>query len=188
MSEDQKQKKRICPCCGMQSLSEVPQVSQDVLDQYIACIMTGEPFIKTYLAYDGKISIQVSNMTDTLSTKAMKASDYIDKASLELHVKETAKYITYRLLVIPSITVTTGTQSKRFDIQNNVSLAIQQMLSKQDINKAVQEYIQNITSASTCSGLPAKLLDKVTKHHTDLLNALVQRGFDQSFCNSIQFN
>ena len=189
MSEELKQPKRKCPCCGQMSLPEIPELSQDVLDYYIACVMTGQPFVKTYLAYDGKIAIQVSSFNDDLAAKALQAVSFIDNTKLQLQVRQTAKYITYRLLVIPSINITSKNTSKTFNVQEMILKAIDTMLScDQDCDKAAQQYIQTITSSKVCSGLPAKLLDQVTKHHTDLMNALIQRGFDQSFCKSIQFN
>lgn len=187
-SEKLDQNKRICPCCGQATLTRIPQLSQDILDYYISCIMTGQPFTRQYKAYDGKIKITVSNFTDKLSNHALKAVDYIGKSTLDVATKQTAKYITHRLLVIPSITINNKGQGRVFKVQQQVIKAIETMLQNTNYDSGVQTYIQTITSSDICTGLPAKLLDQVTKYHADLLNSLVDRGFDQSFCASIQFS
>lgn len=187
-AESKKENKLICPCCGQRTLNQSLQLSQDIMDYYISCIMTGQPFIRQYKAYEGKIRITVSNFTDKLSNHALKAADYINKAQIDIATKQTAKYITHRLLVIPSISVSNKGQGKTFKVQQQVIKAIEVMLSNQDYNSGVQAYIQAITSSDICTGLPAKLLDQVTHYHSELLNRLVQKGFDQSFCASIQFS
>lgn len=186
---EESEKKRVCPCCGAQTLSSKIQLSQDILDYYISCIMTGQPFIRQYKLYDGRVSIKVSGISDQLSTKALKVTALLNKSKLQSSMQQALSYITYRLLPIIQISIYNNGQSKVFNPQSDLLKAIDKLLAYQDdLDKQIQIYNQTVVNPNICSTLPVLVIQKIVAYHTDLLNALIQHGLDQSFCASIQLD
>lgn len=185
--EENKQQKVYCPCCGQQTLDAYTQPDQQTVDRYIACLLTGEAFSKVYSLYNGKITIQVSNLTDRLTTKAMKATAIISRSNNQEVLKQGLGYLTYRLLPIKNITVYGNNEKRIYLVQDQIIKAIDNLLNSDDnIDVAVQTYSNRVTSPQLFSNIPASILDKTVGVHSHLVNSLIKLGMNQSFYEGIQ--
>lgn len=179
--------KRICPCCGQRSLDHIPQIDSDTVDYYIACMMTGQPFTKDYKLYNGRLNIKVASISDQLITKAVQVTAVLNRSNLDQKVQQALIFITYRLIPIKQICIFSGGQKTIFTPQATVIKSIDKLLAYQDnLDDAAKVYCQQVINPKACSTVPVKILDKVVGYHTQLMQALVEHGLDQSFCDSIQ--
>lgn len=51
-----------CPCCGQQTLETPVKLSDELVDYWLAGVLSGTPFIKTYPLYGGKMHITIKKI------------------------------------------------------------------------------------------------------------------------------
>lgn len=188
-------KKRICPCCGQSTLNQITDLDQATVDSYLACLMSGTPFSRTYPLFSGRILVTISGISDTYTPKLLRVSNYLDKYLQDLSSASTYKILLYKLLAIHSVTVTMQNKGNTITVQDNIMNAIDQLLNcvspekSQSQNKqSVSKFIQTIVDPSVVSSLPAKYIDSILAAHNDILESLLKLGMDQSFSAGIRFD
>ena len=53
----------LCPCCNKRTLVRPIEAKGELLDHYMACILSGEPFWREYPVYHGNLLVTVSQLT-----------------------------------------------------------------------------------------------------------------------------
>lgn len=176
-----------CPCCGARTLQKKKDLSQDTIDYYISCILTGEPFAKEYKLYQGKVVLTVTSVIDSYLHKALEVTALLHKSNLDQSIQQALTFLTHRLLPIKQINIYNQGNKVLITPQASVLQAMDKLINyEEDLNKAVQAYSDTITNPKVCSNIPVMLIQKVVGYHIQLHNSLIQLGLDQSFCASIQ--
>lgn len=70
----------MCPCCGQNTLHKPITPKQDVVDQWLACIVTGTPFSHTYSMYKDRIKVTVTVADDKLRRTMTELRTWLTRA------------------------------------------------------------------------------------------------------------
>jgi|BioPla2DNA2_1021312.scaffolds.fasta_scaffold03064_3 hypothetical protein len=193
MTEELKMK--TCPCCGKETLVELPKPSEQLMEHYMACIVTGVPFSYEYDLYDGAISITVVNPTAeeaasmrktvprlySMNMDAGKPLDPGDMQTIENRLQ------TYSL--IQEIRIKSNNRAYRPKDEVEACLAFVNEAyeeSKEDEYKGTLETALNrLTNGTTMSGLPLQVLVGTIAAHSQVYDLLVGNGLDKNFWERI---
>lgn len=192
----------ICPCCGKATLPSPAKPNEQLMDHWLACIVTGTPFTHTYNVYDGKLAITVSQLTpdmakivnniETIINIAQKKPDANTITSELSSIISTAKTV----ITIMDIEMTTKNNHKLYhpnEVVTNVSDILTKIKYDLSINDSIEPYketllncYKTITSKDLISGVPAQIIFSVLQTHNNLSTILMDSGFDSNFWKGIE--
>ena len=190
-----------CPCCGEMTLHKPLDIKSEILDEFMACILTGTNFSHTYTLYN-KVRITVATPTKSYTSELYTALQIIDRARTLVDPDDTAVKVALGNLgktinVYGTITeINTG--SSVFHPSEVVSAILATIidLQKDLANKetdayqaAIEQLIEiqkDICSETKLSAMPEFSIQAVTRMHTDLYNILMETGFDENFWKGIE--
>ena len=196
----------LCPCCNKRTLVRPIEAKGELLDHYMACILSGEPFWREYPVYHGNLLVTVSQLTaeeqalteaglsELTSLEAM--LDAIPKSELDKlqHIKNLVKlYVS-----VPSIKVKSRDKGfVAFSPKTHVLSAcaaitgIAPKLVTDELNprtalEEVDKAHKLLTNQKMVSAVPQPLLMSVIESHNYLYNILLASGFDTNFWEGIE--
>ena len=71
----------ICPCCKKRTLPSNPEVSDELMEQYLACMLTGAPFKHVYKLFKGTTTaVLIQPSTDDF-VQIRKRTDELEKVA-----------------------------------------------------------------------------------------------------------
>lgn len=183
MSEENKDLK-ICPCCKERTL-KLPVKMKDIeLQNYIACMLTGEPFKKTYKLFNSLVQITLIDVTDAklqkmqmLSTKVKNQSND-QKRQLLSNISQ--NLITKSPLYSIKIKKQDTDINKVFDIEQVWQNAAQEALKATSVED-LKSILSTLTDTKQVSSISFLILKRVIIEHNALMNAIAQSGFDSDF-------
>lgn len=190
----------ICPCCGKRSIPKPAKINADLMDQWLACMITATPFSHEYPLYAGRIKITVSKLSLEQQDSLRMANAAIVQYAYNKQQDELAcdipdlRALLQLLSVIQSIEVTKKS-SILFRPQDIVMGACSDILAAskhsgesatETIEEALKRAYGNLTDPSKVSGIPTNTLITVAKAHADLYTILLSNGFDNSFWAGIE--
>lgn len=190
----------ICPCCGKRSIPKPAKINADLMEQWLACMVTATPFSHEYPLYGGRIKITVSKLSaeqeDSLKmANAVIAQYAYNKQQDELACNtHTLRALLQLLSVIQRVEISKGL-GVLFSPQDIAMTACSDILAAskrgdesvtETIEEALKHAYGNLTDPSKVSGIPFNTLITVAKAHTDLYTILLSNGFDRSFWAGIE--
>lgn len=189
----------ICPCCHQPTLPyPVTHIPDELADQFMACLISGTPFIHTYPLYNGKVKITVTQMTAELRTIVEQLLHAIDRLvdsgfTVEGVSFDTMKGVARSLISVQSIEISAGDMVKTFQPQAVVRRALEAFnsLAPGDIDSAqavdtVRGVFRSFTDPSEVSGVPPIQILTTIEAHARLLDVLMDSGFDANFWAGIE--
>lgn len=191
MEEEKKEQEvqmETCPCCGKPTLEpEKTYISNEVIDHYLACILTGEPFAKDYYLYNGKMKVRVTSLPDeTLDKMNLLTSKF--NFIQEEDLKDAYHLFLSRLftfLPIVSITIKTNGEEKIKDIQAVtkplLDEAVQHTRDKEWLDKAYQTLLD--PAVILC--VPKNVLNDVVVGHLKVEKLLETQSASKNFFQGI---
>lgn len=177
-----------CPCCGKLTLEPPVKIKDEELDLYTACILTGEPYKKTYSLYNGLLEITVTGLTDEIKEKMNLLTSKFTFIENE-EAKDMANLFIVRLFtLLPIVTITKKAPDREPEttvVQSNVLPILDEAFSHlQDKGWLEKHYKMLLDSAFTC-GITKTVLDKVCAQHLRTVELLQDNGFDENFFTGI---
>lgn len=196
----------LCPCCNKRTLVRPIEAKGELLDHYMACILSGEPFWREYPVYHGNLLVTVSQLTSdeqelteagiSALTALEELLDSVPKPELDKlqHIKNLIKlYVS-----VPSIKVKSSTKGVvTFSPKTHVLTACDALtgivpkfttdeLTVQTALDEVGKVHKLLTNQKLVSAVPQPLLMSVIESHNYLYNILLASGFDTNFWEGIE--
>lgn len=186
----------ICPCCGKPTLEYPIQHIPDVLlDQFMACMMSGTPFTHRYEMYDGRMAVTVSQMTEEhrlIVTEILRILDVAKDTGLEVPGVDltTLGSIARTFVHITEIDIKAGGVTKSYRPSDLVR-DIRDRLHKAEPDKtaladAIQSAHATLTSPNNMAAVPPAQILAVIETHAKVLDILMDAGFDKNFWKGIE--
>lgn len=190
-TEDTKQQKtKICPCCKQMTLQVPVQLKDIQLQNYIACMLTGEPFKKQYNLFNGKLRITLIDISDFKLSKIQYITA-IWRRQTDPKIKDILKNILDILIARSSI------YKVEIQNQNNAKIAYDiQSIWKEAANATLkatckqdyQKVATLLTDSNNISPVTFVIFQRLIQKHNILLDAIIQSGFDQNFFETSLLN
>lgn len=191
-----------CPCCGKLTLVRPVEVKGEILDHYMACIMTGTSFWHTYKIYGDKIAATVTQLDRDLSQKLTLLSSDVDTISAYVP-EETGmkcKHIWNMCglyIHIKGISINAGLESRTFTPQDAAIKACDMLrplnmgrvakeISDEDIVAKIDAAYALLSDPSVVSAVPNRMLIALVESHNRLYDLLMSAGFDANFWDGIE--
>ena len=186
----------ICPCCGKPTLDyPIPHIPDMLLDQFMACMISGTPFTHRYELYGGRIAITVSQMTEdhrlTVADILRIIGTAKDMGALAPGVDlDTLGSLARTMIHIVEINIKTGGTSKMCRPSDRVRDAHELLRRAEHDKDALQQAVRSahaaLTSPDNISSVPPAQLLAVIETHAKLLDILMDAGFDKNFWKGIE--
>lgn len=191
-----------CPCCGKPTLQRPVKPNPQLLDHWLACMVTGVPFSHEYPVYEGRVLVTCSKLT-------AKQSEMIDQLTTVLDSLPNKKWETgeapcnieqlralSRLYIaIPTIKITTSSL-KLFKPQDEVLAVAADILEhKRNIalfeqvdvwSNVLKQSLDRLLNSELVSGVPLVILMGVVRAHSSVSDVLLSTGFDENFWEGIE--
>ena len=192
-----------CPCCGKPTLVKPVNVKPPLLDQYMACIMSGVPFSHTYPVYGGRMQITVSQLDQTFSDKLRNVDRVLAEweSTLQDKFDQGQELGTLMRLYcsIPEVKIESGAAEKSFQPAAVVSDMCDAIVAKKqsyaqtdteptylELCEFIQKQLEIVRSTNTSAGIPLAIIMGVVEAHNQLYTILVTSGFDANFWEGIE--
>ena len=201
-----------CPCCGEYTLHKPATIKSMVLDEYMASIMSGEPFSHTYRLYNDSVTVTATELNKqdsaALSTVSQNLAELIRNSE---GVDATASTLFKELFNTSHIYshITSIVTAKDGNIVKNYTPAEAMKKMTAEINgsvKLIQNYLDpdyegedkaaivelcntlhnNYCSAEALSSLPEPVVKTIVQTHDDIYTILLDTGFDSNFWTGIE--
>lgn len=175
--------KTVCPCCGETTFTLPAKLPQQELDHYIACMLTGEEFTKTYKLFGDSIEITCRELN---TDKADKVSRLLLKTP-EKDPDTWNRYVTRLCMLVPIVKI----KYSKGDLNEikDITAVTEPLLAVSDKHVDDTEWLKAQYAAlidpAKVGALPRDVLDKVVRTHMTTVQTLVKSGFDQAFYEGI---
>lgn len=184
-----------CPCCGQMTLHKPVKPGDDMMDHFMACMLTGTPYKYTYELYGGRIHVTVTQITNDIRKYVMDACSLLDRwaditldsSSQIAEIKDLVR--TYSCIL--DITVDNGTARVFYpaDAMKKVCEAVISLhgdvaagkLDAQAVGAKVDELLNMAKDPGSISSLPATMLMAAFQLHNQLFQIMMDAGFDENF-------
>lgn len=189
----------ICPCCGKPTLPyPVKSIPDNLADQFMACLITGTPFVHTYPLYNGRVKITVTQMTADLRVVVEKFVHVVDRLidkgfSTEGVSLDNMRGIARSLICVLGIEIQAGGQVRHFKPSDSVQKARVDLeaapmddIQSSELAAIVRRVYKNLTDPSEVSGVPPIQILATIEAHGRLLDILTDSGFDENFWTGIE--
>lgn len=190
----------ICPCCGKPTLKKPLNINGELLDRFLACVISGEPFTNTYKLYGGRVQIDTT-MLDSISV--------MRTAVLEQHIREYASEFSGQIdaelsIFLPllriynsirSIVVSSDGSSRVIPVSEVLAGMISRMDDKvrdrkaenaEDCRRLLSDAISYLQGKDGIGVLPINVIGNIVSTHNSLYNILMDSGFDKNFWDGIE--
>lgn len=190
----------LCPCCKTPTLTKPIKINEELVDHFICCMISGVPFWHKYQLFNGKLSVTVTNLTNTDLIKMMSACRVLDTLSkkypqdnndienlitalrlysnisdITLHREDTKTYT--------PIAVCNDIFTKILKIEPYLAL---DDLSETPVHDILEESFAIINTADIMSAVPQIQLLKIVGTHQQVYSILLDNGFDENFWTGIE--
>ena len=188
MEEEKKEPMLLkCPCCGKLTLEEPVKVKDTELDKYVACMLTGEPYSRSYELYKGLLTITATELSDPLKDKMNLLTSKFSMLQ-DGELKDIANtFITrlFTLIPITTIAVKEGDENKLVDVRGIVEPLLNEALQHIEDKEWLKKAYDKMCAKETVLGISKNILDKVVAKHLENCLLLQDSGFDTNFFEGI---
>lgn len=172
-----------CPCCKQKTFELPLKPKQDDLQLYMACLLSGQPFKKTYSLWDGRIKIEATEISQQKLIAMQKVATklaFADHGQISDMLKIISDVLFNKAYITKIMLYKDGQQEKVYDIEPIWYKAIQEVLKAQT-KEDLQKILKVLTSPQNVSAVSMSLLQKVVKTHNSITELLSLSGFDADF-------
>lgn len=176
---EEKENLTTCPCCGKLTLEIPVKVKDSEMDKYMACLMTGQPYSKTYKLYKGKLQITVTALTDQIKDKM---NLLMSKFTLiqDLATKDAANLFIIRLFtMLPIIGI--KKDQEELQLQATILPLLEESITHIEDKDWLDKHYKLLLDKKITGGISKDILDKVCAKHLENLVLLKDSGFDTDF-------
>lgn len=188
--EEKTQEKQleICPCCGKPTLEiDNVQISPEILDHFLACVITGEPFARDYFLYNGKMKVRVTSLPDEtldamniLTSKFNFIEDQKIKDAYSLFIARL-----FTLLPIVSVSIKKDGQ----EVSKNIQAVVKPMLQQagdhiKDLEWLTKAYTVML-DPEVCFKVPKRVMEEVVAGHLKIEKLLEMQSTSKTFFQGI---
>lgn len=195
-----------CPCCGKFTLPKQLKPSDNLMDQWISCMMTATPFSHTYPVYDGRLNVtavQLSTEDATTAQNLVTLLRYIKSldwqaagyngcpTSIDQMINNAYLYISILEIRI---------KGKGNEVTVKPSTAVKEaatvLLSKADDIRAGKPFTEWVDAFYKCerllvdpsniSSVPQSIIMGVAEAHARISTVLMDAGFNDNFWDGIE--
>lgn len=193
----------ICPCCGKRSIPKPAKINADLMDQWLACMVTATPFSHEYPLYDGRIKITVTRLADGDRDKVqrvvtilntLKGKEWGDNGK-PCDIPELVALLQV-LASIEQVKVFSGGQTNLYNPKKAVLDACDNIIAFEDKiatfdcvdvwKGTVSTCYNKLQNPTVVSGVPLVMLSAAARAHAELYNLLLSNGFDKDFWQGIE--
>lgn len=184
----EEKKLEICPCCGKPTLEpDKVQLSNQVIDQYLACVITGEAFARDYYLYRDKMKIRITSLSDQILDKmnllTSKFNFIQDDALKDAYQLFISRLFTF--LPVVSISIKKDGEEQTKDIQAVVKPLLQDAMQHfKDVEWLTKTYKMLLDPALVFS-IPKNVLNDVVAGHLKIQKFLEAQNTPQNFFQGI---
>lgn len=190
-----------CPCCGKMTLKPPLNVGEDLMDQYMACLVTGSPYRYAYQLYGGRMVITVEYPTNDNKTAVLDAVNTLSKLGeilgdslLELDDIKTriCAYACIQDITIYGDSTMSYAPAKivadAMDKLRTIKLDIAQgtPTDTQQLKTEIIGLANMLKSTDMMSAVPEDIVQSLFQLHNEVFNALMDAGFDENFWDRIK--
>lgn len=191
--EQPKERHIMCPCCHQMTLPEVPnKLNPQLVDHYMACVLSGVPFNHEYPLFDGRILVTASAPSPEQKQAADQLVSILNGCQSQLIIERDNMRGMIRIMMgIMEIKLNPGRDDMRV---YHPATALTEMLTqlKEYMNSypeeqdGVAQKLKQLTGPDTASGVPPHVLLAVTNAHASITAILNNIGFDRNFWKGIE--
>lgn len=180
----------ICYCCGQKTMAKPDSVDPQDMRRYMACLITGESFKKTFQLYQGAIKVQLIMLTAGDNNRQQAAiTKLCSKYPAITGLQRDMLQLALRRLAMINLLIIKGEHE---DKTYNVHAYYKQIMDKLPLLEARQGQDMGIVAydlmddAKELSGIPRGILDELIITFCNLYQAMVHNGFDKNFWYSVR--
>lgn len=194
---DEEKKSYICPCCGQETQNQPVKVDGKIVDDYLASIMTGEPFNHTFPLYGGKLKITVKSAS---REEGLKLYDFV--LMVEPFTSDSSQLrdligIVNSYCLVSKIILKAGEEEQIYMPSKAVieeCYKLVETYGKEDLTKedTKTKFLQDVQSAYTrlsshtvLSSTPPAIMNRVINDFKKLEATMLEAGFDENFWRGI---
>ena len=186
--KEQEKQLEICPCCGKPTLEpDKVQLSNQIVDHYLTCVLTGEPFAKDYYLFNNKLRIRITSLSDeTLDTMNLLTSkfNFLQQDSLRDAYRLFVERL-FTFLPIVSISIKVNGEQKVKDIQAIVKPLLKEAIEHVKDQEWLSKSYSLLLDPQTVFQVPKNVLDKVSASHLKLQKFLETQSSAKNFFQGI---
>lgn len=199
-AEEKDENKTTCPCCGKTTLIRPVKVDGKIVDDYLACIMTGVPFSHQFNLFDGKLQISAGVigreegiklyslvfMLDPFAEKSNAIRDFIGILNMYINIKQVIVKTSEKddpNVYFPAKHIMESC-TKLLDKWEHEDLHDEE--KKTEFIKDVQQEYDMLSSAEVLSATPVPILARLIGDFRTLESILLETGFDENFWKGIK--
>lgn len=177
-----------CPCCGKETFPINTELDSKIIDLFMSCVLSQEPFQYTYELFNGKVLVTCKEPSATEQAKVsklgLKLSNVQDE---ELRTQINVMLIRMAAIYpIVQIVIQTNGQKKIYAVQQLCIQLQDKLLAAQTVDKdLIHECLDRLNDVKNTSSIPMTILNKVLDTHSNISNLLTIAGFDTAFYKGI---
>lgn len=180
-----------CPCCGKETLHRPVKPPQQVMDAFMACMITGEDFSNDYELFGGRVRITVSRVPDIYEDKIGRIDMLLtdaEKAGLAYNQKLPLMlrgYASIRRIEVSAAANAVFLPSETALKAIDDALAAYASATEGRY-EAMLEKLAVLDDRKLVSAVPVPTLIAVVQTHNNLYTLLLETGFDSNFWDRIK--
>lgn len=177
----------ICPCCGRLTFPTNTELSQDLVDEYMACVLSEEPFRHTYRLFNNKVAITCGQPSAADMREFSKLGVKISKLQ-DQNLRTEADILLYRLTslyAVKCITIQANGGRKVYQVEAVCRQVLNDLLQSNITPQKIKQSLDKLDNPQNVSATPLSVLTKVIDTHTNVSRLLLTVGFDSDFYKGI---
>ena len=178
-----------CPCCGKYTLAKPIKVGNALLDQWMACMVTGEPFSREYALYGGKVLVTAVTRDTARASRLETALSAIDAAGDECMPASGRSALANALRLFSVVRTIEFSASPRRVFQPGAAAdkAVDLILDGDGpLAERLRTASDLLGDSANVSSLPPNMLVAVGQAHATVTDILVDAGIDEDFWRGIE--
>ena len=172
-----------CPCCKENTFKLPLKPKDEDLQLYMACIISGQPFKKTYSLWDGRIRVEAVEMSQKKLIELQKVATklaFADRGQFT-DILKLISDILYNKAHVSKISIyKDGQVQKTYQIQPLWYKSIEETLKAQNTQQ-LQKVLKVLTDTQKVGAVSMSLIQKVVRTHNNIVQLLALSGFDSDF-------
>ena len=180
-----------CPCCGELTLRKPLEIKSQILDEYMASIITGVPFAHTYTIHDSiDITVEMPSKKDAqIIFNTAKKLDQLAAIQPEEYAQQLRSYAGMIQTYGNVLSIVTR-KDKKIVKTYAPSEAIRELCNTiKELGDNVSLIIESCAEKDTpecLSTVPDIMLRAIMKTHNDIYTILLDTGFNETFWRGIE--
>ena len=196
---DEEKENAVCPCCGEKTLKRPVKVDGKIVDDYLASIMTGEPFSHTFNMFDGRLKITCGLSNRETGMMFWRFLHFIEPFSEDTAFVKDLLGLVNSYCAIKRIEVSgSGDTHKTYTPAEAIAKACSRFLddwemadlgdedSKTKFIQALADLYDKLKPTDVISSTPPVVLSRVNTDFRALETIMLEAGFDENFWKGIK--